>query len=153
MTKRKHSGKHKKACMNQTERGFDEPLTGSLSWWLCLTTKQTVIHMSVLWPRFHLEQFHRGRWKQRSWRVGDLNPSRAWETVAINHEEKREKTTPCVRLNLKDGFIYVGCTSVFFFSFFQGVRGEWQWRIPINSLVTFPSSSVWVSVWVKPRHT
>lgn len=25
-----------------------------------LTSKQTVIHMSVLWPRFHLEQFHGG---------------------------------------------------------------------------------------------
>lgn len=28
-------------------RGYDFPLTRSLGWWLCLTTKQTVIHMSV----------------------------------------------------------------------------------------------------------
>lgn len=67
----------RKAHTHQTEHRFDFPLTRSLSWWLCPTTKQTVIHMSVLWPRFHLEQFHRGRWKQRSWRVRDLSPSLA----------------------------------------------------------------------------
>lgn len=61
------------------------PITGSLSWWLCLASRQTVIHMSVLWPRFHLEQFHRGHWKQKSSRVKDLNPCLA--SVAI--------TTPC----------------------------------------------------------
>lgn len=33
--------------MNQTEHRFDYQLTGSLGWWLCLTTKQTVIHSYV----------------------------------------------------------------------------------------------------------
>lgn len=34
---------------------------------MCPTAKQTVIHMSARWPRFHLEQFHRGpRRKPRS---------------------------------------------------------------------------------------
>lgn len=35
---------------------------------------------------------------------------------------EKEKTTPGVRLNLKDGFIYVGCTSGFFFFFSGGER-------------------------------
>lgn len=97
--------------MNQTKHRFDYPLTGSLSWWLCLTTKQTVIHMSLLWPRFHLEQFHRGRWKRRSWRVRDLNPSPASTQQPL---PRREKNSLCHSLS-EGGFVYVASMALFFF--------------------------------------
>lgn len=86
------------------------PLNGSLSWWLCLTSKQTVIHMSVLWPRFHLEQFHRGHWKQKSSRVKDLNPSPASAHEPLPHISSRPLS--------KGRFIYVGSTSVVFLYLF-----------------------------------
>lgn len=140
--------KKKKTCMNQTEHCFDYPLTGSLSWWLCLTTKQTVIHMSLLWPHFHLEQFHRGHWKQRSWRVRDLNPSPASVQQPL---PQGVKTTPCVILHLRQALFMLAAHLCVFFVCFPGVRGEWQWRIPINVAVTFPPSwskfSLTVSQW------
>lgn len=71
---------------NKNQRiAFTSPLTGSLSWRLCLTSKQTLIQMSVLWPRFHLEQFHRGHWKQKSTWVRGLNPSPASAQQPLPH--------------------------------------------------------------------
>lgn len=102
--------KRKKKCTNQTEHCFDYPLTGSLSWWLCLTTKQTVIHMTLLWPHFHLEQFHRGHWKQRSWQVRDLNPSPASAQQPL---PQGEKTTPCVNLHLRRGLFMLAAHLLF----------------------------------------
>lgn len=100
-------------CAKRSENqciALRSPLNGSLTWWLCLTSKQTVIHMSVLWPRFHLEQFHRGHWKQKSSRVKDLNPSPASAHQPLPH-------ILCRPLS-KGRFIYVGSTSVVFLYLF-----------------------------------
>lgn len=86
--------------MNQTEHRFDYPLTGSLCWWLCLTTKQTVIHMSVLWPLFHLEQFHGGRWKQKELTGQGFKPS--FGTAAITAGGIQP---PCFSLHLKQSLL------------------------------------------------
>lgn len=121
------------------------PITGSLSWWLCLTSRQTVIHMSVLWPGFHLEQFHRGHWKQKGSQVKDLNPCLA--SVAIT----TPRASPFIERKVYLCWLHKCCFLFIYLFPPSGLRGEWQRRIPINWLVTFPSSSVWLAVSVKRR--
>lgn len=95
---------------------FTSPLTGSLSWWLCLSSKQTVIHMSVLWPRLHLEQFHGGHWKQKSLRVRGLNPSPASAQLPLPHISCRPLS--------KKGLFMLAPQMLFFLFFFFPLAWE-----------------------------